>query len=127
MLMAAGSLGFTGVGLGAFGAHGLHATLMAHGTVAIWQTAVSYHLVHSVALLALVGWRADADAQVPRLAAATAWCWFAGVILFSGSLYALALGAPPAVGPITPVGGLLFLAGWLLVIVTGWRRPPPRS
>ncbi len=123
MLIAAGSLGFTGVMLGAFGAHALHPVLTARATVAIWQTAVSYQLVHSVALLALAGWRSDGGERAPRLVAAAAWCWVAGVVLFSGSLYGLALGAPPATGLITPIGGLLFLAGWLLVLVLGWRRP----
>ncbi len=124
MLITAGVLGFTGVALGAFGAHALHAALVARGTVAIWQTAVSYHLVHSVALLALGGWRTDAAEGVARLAVAAVWSWTAGVVLFSGSLYALALGAPAATGLITPIGGVLFLTGWSLVIAMGLRRPP---
>ena len=124
ILTVAGLLGLTGVMLGASGAHALHSTLLAHGTVAVWQTAVSYHLVHSVALLALAAWRGASGDRAARLTSATGWCWIAGIILFSGSLYALAMGAPSAVGYLTPIGGLLFLAGWLLVIVMGWRRPP---
>ncbi len=124
ILITAGVLGFTGIALGAFGAHALHAALAARGTVAIWQTAVSYHLVHSVALLALAGWRTDLADRAARLAGAAAWSWTAGVVFFSGSLYALALGAPAVTGLITPVGGVLFLAGWSLVVALGWRRPP---
>jgi uncharacterized membrane protein YgdD (TMEM256/DUF423 family) len=124
LLLTAGLLGMTGVLSGALGAHALHESLVARQMVGVWQTAVSYHLIHSVALLALVGGKVDAGKQMPKLAAAAARCWIGGVILFSGSLYALALGAPPALGPITPLGGLLLLAGWTLVIAMGWRPPP---
>ena len=124
LLSIAGLLGLTGVLLGAFGAHKLHETLVQHQSVAIWQTAVSYHLIHSVALLALAAWRVEAGTRARRLATAAAGCWIGGVVLFSGSLYALALGAPRAVGPVTPIGGLLFLTGWILVIALGWRQSP---
>ena len=120
----AGLLGLTGVGLGAFGAHALHATLVARGTLAIWQTAVLYQLVHSVAMLALAGWRGDSGGRANGLAAAAVGCWAAGVVLFSGSLYALALSGRPALGYLTPIGGLFYLIGWTLVIVMGWRRGP---
>lgn len=105
-LIAAGLLGFTGVALGAFGAHALKEILVTNGTTATWQTAVLYHLVHSVALVALPGW-----VWVGR-------CWIAGVLLFSGSLYWLALGGPRFLGPVTPLGGAAFLAGWALL---GWH------
>jgi uncharacterized membrane protein YgdD (TMEM256/DUF423 family) len=124
LLSIAGLLGMVGVLLGAFGAHALHASLLARQTVDVWHTAVSYQLIHSVALLALVGRMSDADRKVPVRVAAAAWCWMAGVVLFSGSLYALALGAPLALGPLTPLGGLLLVAGWALVITLGWRQPP---
>ena len=124
LLALAGLLGMTGVLLGAFGAHALHASLLARKTVELWQTAVTYHLLHSVAVLALAGWRIDARGRVPRPVAAAALCWIGGIVLFSGSLYALALGAPGALWPLTPMGGLLLVAGWALVITLGWRQPP---
>ena len=117
---AAGVLGFTGIALGAFGAHALKETLADHGSLDTWKTAVLYHLVHAVALLALAGWNAPA----PR-AAWIARCWTAGVVCFSGSLYWLALGGPKLLGPITPLGGLAFLAGWLLVALPA--RPSPSA
>ena len=98
-------LGFTGVALGAFGAHGLKDVLAANGTAAIWQTAVLYQLVHAVASL----WAAERRPVVARL-------WAAGIVVFSGSLYALALTNIRWLGAITPVGGVLFLIGWALLI-----------
>ncbi len=116
---AAGILGFTGVALGAFGAHGLHDRLAGHDTTAAWQTAVLHHLLHSVALLALAGVKEPAGPAALRAAT----CWTGGVVLFSGSLYWLALGGPKFLGPVTPLGGLLLLAGWALVARAAWKRP----
>jgi uncharacterized membrane protein YgdD (TMEM256/DUF423 family) len=114
LTIVAGVLGFLGVALGAFGAHGLKDVLAGRGSTATWQTAVLYHLVHSVALLAWTAyWRGGASAPSPALWAG--WCWTGGVVLFSGSLYWLALGGPKLLGPVTPLGGLAFLAGWALV------------
>jgi uncharacterized membrane protein YgdD (TMEM256/DUF423 family) len=101
----AGLLGFLGVALGAFGAHQLATLLAANQTLSIWQTAVLYHLVHAVAAL----WAVDRNPAV-------VWIWAAGVLVFSGSLYLLAVTNIRWLGAITPVGGLLFLAGWLLVV-----------
>lgn len=119
IVLAAGLLGFTGVALGAFGAHALKETLVAKGTSATWQTAVLYHLLHAVALLALAGWAGNwPNARWIGL------CWSLGVILFSGSLYWLALGGPKLLGPVTPLGGLALLAGWFLVVwqVLQWPK-----
>ena len=99
-LIAAGLLGFTGIALGAFGAHALKDRLALSDMTAAWQTAVLYQLLHAVALLALPDW-----ATVRKL-------WLAGIGLFSGSLYLLALGGPKILGPITPLGGIALLAGW---------------
>jgi len=110
-LIAAGLLGLTGIALGAFGAHALKETLLANGTTTTWQTAVLYHLVHAVALVALPGWT-----WVGR-------CWVAGVVLFSGSLYWLALGGPKLLGPVTPLGGLAFLLGWALLAWHAFKSP----
>ncbi|MEI6337479.1 MAG: DUF423 domain-containing protein [Verrucomicrobiota bacterium] len=98
--------GFLGVALGAFGAHGLKAVLSANDTAAVWQTAVLYHLIHSVASL----WAAGRNSTV-------VWFWLAGVVIFSGSLYVLAVSNIKWLGAITPIGGLLFLAGWLFIVV----------
>lgn len=117
--LLAAVLGFLGVALGAFGAHALKPALEAHGTVETWKTAVLYQLVHAVALLALAGWR-DAHAGPSGRVAAL---WTAGVVLFSGSLYWLALGGPKFLGPITPLGGLAFLAGWALLAWRAWKSP----
>jgi uncharacterized membrane protein YgdD (TMEM256/DUF423 family) len=117
ILLTAGLLGFTGVGLGAFGAHALKESLTASGTLPLWQTAVQYHLIHAVALLALGAWPSTGIQ-----AHWTAGCWTAGVILFSGSLYGLALGGPKILGPITPLGGLALLAGWLFIAWSAFRQ-----
>ena len=103
----AGFLGFFGVLLGAFGAHALHNVLERLGTTQFWQTGVFYHLLHSVVLLVLAGWR-----PLPRLSYLSFLC---GVIIFSGSLYALALTNFRWFGAITPLGGLGMLFGWLSV------------
>lgn len=108
LLIAAGLLGFSGVALGAFGAHGLKATLEAGGQLKNWEKAVFYQLVHAVALLAL----ALAGRPIRRIGQIGTF-WIAGVLCFSGSLYWLALGGPiKAIWPVTPLGGLLLLGGW---------------
>jgi uncharacterized membrane protein YgdD (TMEM256/DUF423 family) len=126
LLTAAGLAGLTGVALGAFGAHALKDTLAATPTGAeIWRTATLYHLVHAVAALAvplaLAAGGANFSAGVQRLLRAAAACWLAGVALFSGSLYWLALGGPKWLGPVTPLGGLALLVGWTLVVFAGWK------
>lgn len=119
--ISAGILGFTGVVLGAFGAHALKESLVAQGTLAVWQTAVLYQLVHAVALLAIAGWTV-AGTKVQWIAC----CWTVGTILFSDSLYCLSLGGPKFFGPVTPVGGLAFLLGWFLVVWTV-LQPSPKA
>jgi uncharacterized membrane protein YgdD (TMEM256/DUF423 family) len=103
--LMAGFTGFSAVFCGAFGAHLLRGFLEKSGTTQIWQTGVLYHLVHAVVLLVLSGWR-----PVPRVAY---FLILVGVIVFSGSLYALALSNFKWFGAITPLGGLGMLAGWL--------------
>ena len=115
LIITASLLGFSGVALGAFGAHGLKATLEAGQQLENWKTAVFYQLVHAVALLAVAG--------KPGLSPKIGACWLAGVLGFSGSLYWIALGGPvKLLWPVTPLGGLLLLAGWALVIVSAARR-----
>lgn len=118
ILACAGVLGFLAIALGAFGAHALKPTLAARGMTGNWETAVLYHLVHSVALLALGLAREQAASAAGRIAL----CWAAGVVLFSGSIYLLALGGPKWLGPVTPLGGLALLAGWGLVAWRAGRR-----
>ncbi len=108
--------GFMAVALGAFGAHGLHDRLVANQRVEIWQTAVSYQMYHALALLG-VAWLTSQAASASANAAG--WCLLAGIVLFSGSLYALALSNLKVLGAITPVGGVLFLVGWVLLAVAG--------
>jgi uncharacterized membrane protein YgdD (TMEM256/DUF423 family) len=118
--LTAGLLGFLGVALGAFGAHALKATLLANGQLDSWKTAVLYQLIHAVALLALANGRDSLGGPNTKVAA----CWVTGVLLFSGSLYGLALGGPISLlWPITPLGGLALLAGWGLLVLTAWKRP----
>ena len=104
-LKATAILGALGVGLGAFGAHGLQDLLVSHGRLDTWETAVFYHLVHTVVLLILClvnGWRP------------LAWTLFTGgVLIFSGSLYVLCLTQLNWLGAITPIGGLALIGGWL--------------
>ena len=119
-LAAAGLLGALGVGLGAFGAHALRDLLLERGMSNAWETAVRYHLLHSVALLSVAAWMRQDGAIVSRTIAWVARTWVLGTVIFSGSLYGLALGGPRWLGPITPLGGLLFVAGWALLIVAAF-------
>jgi uncharacterized membrane protein YgdD (TMEM256/DUF423 family) len=110
-------LGFLGVGAGAFGAHALRARLDP-GALALFETGARYHLVHALALLG-VAWAAT---QWPgRAVRAAGWLFIAGTVLFSGSLYLLALSGQRALGAITPAGGLCLLAGWLALAFAAWR------
>lgn len=108
-LRVAAFFGFTGVALGAFGAHLWHTRLIALDTVSIWQTAVLYHLVHTVTLLAL--------GIQERVASVPVALFSTGILIFSGSLYLLAATNARWLGAITPLGGLCFLAGWAWLFV----------
>lgn len=105
--------GGLGVIAGAFGAHALKATLGADRIV-LWQTAVDYQIWHALALLALAALAPGLDVRPLRLAGALL---ALGIVLFSGSLYLLALGAPRTLGLVTPFGGLALIGGWLAL---GW-------
>ena len=107
------------------GAHGLKATLMERGMMQAWETAARYHLFHAVALLGLAAW-IRASATSPRKSGLI-WAargWTLGVVLFSASLYWLALGGPRWLGPITPLGGIALMIGWLLIIPAAFDRSP---
>lgn len=107
-----------GVVLGAFGAHALKARLGAE-QLTVWNTGVQYHLWHALAVV-LVGLSAAVLADGPWLRA-SGMLLLAGIALFSGSLYALALGAPKWLGAVTPLGGLAFVLGWLSLAIAAVR------
>ncbi len=109
-------VGFLAVALGAFGAHGLHALLEKNARLATWETAVLYHLTHSVVLLII--------ATLRPLRAAAFWLMLTGIAIFSGTLYVLALTNVKWLGAITPIGGVCLLAGWLAL---GFGKPDSKS
>lgn len=115
--------GLLAVTLGAFAAHALRASLTAE-QLAIWHTAVDYQFWHALALFGMSIWMRQ-TAALPRASgrplsiASTAFA--IGIVLFCGSLYALALGAPRWMGVITPLGGVAFIVGWLSMLVAAWR------
>ena len=112
------ALGFFGVALGAFGAHALKERLGAAG-LATYHTGVEYHLVHGLAIL-LVAALSDRIVEEKR-AILISRLFAVGIILFSGSLYALAITGTRWLGAITPLGGVCFLTGWALL---AFSRPP---
>ena len=111
-------LGALGVALGAFGAHGLKARVSAD-MVAIWETGARYHVLHALALLA-TGWACE---RWPGgYASAAGWLFLAGIALFSGSLYALALSGVRTLGAITPIGGGCLIAGLVFLALAARGR-----
>jgi uncharacterized membrane protein YgdD (TMEM256/DUF423 family) len=104
--------GFLAVALGAFGAHALKSKIDAN-MLSVYQTAVQYQFIHTLALMgvALLLMKA-APVQTSSLVMA-GFAFVAGILLFSGSLYGLALGGPRWLGPVTPLGGIMFMLGWL--------------
>lgn len=116
LLTLAGAFGFSAVMLGAFGAHGLRDRL-SPPMLEIYRTGVLYHLVHALAVLA-VALAAD-RLRRPRLVAGL---FCAGIAIFSGTLYLLAVTGRTWLGAVTPIGGLLLLAGWGAVVLEGFAR-----
>ncbi|HWL54040.1 MAG TPA: DUF423 domain-containing protein [Chthoniobacteraceae bacterium] len=111
--------GLLAVALGALGAHGLEKTLVQNGRVDEWKTASLYHVVHAVVMLVVALQLANTGgvAMSPPF-----WLFGLGIVFFSGSLYYLCLTNAKWVWPITPLGGLCFLAGWLYIIIRGGVR-----
>jgi uncharacterized membrane protein YgdD (TMEM256/DUF423 family) len=105
--------GFIGVALGAFGAHGLRSRLSAE-MLAVFETGVRYQMYHALAILFVALAAARLDGWLVRTAG---WLFTAGIVLFSGSLYVMALTGVRALGAVTPIGGLAFLAGWALLAI----------
>lgn len=114
-IITGGILGFLGVALGAFGAHGLRDSLPPE-MMRVYETGVIYHLIHSVAVLA-IGLTGIKKYYIAAL------MFTIGVVLFSFSLYFYAVTATVFYAMITPVGGLSFLAGWLLIVIQAVKKP----
>ncbi len=112
MLRISGIIGAAGVGLGAFGAHGLRELLERNHRADTWETAVLYHLVHAVVLLALALHGRARGSWV---------CFLVGIFIFSGTLYALSITNLRWLGAITPIGGVAFIVGWLWLAMAGLR------
>ena len=113
LIRGAAISGFLGVTAGAFGAHGLK-NHVDPALLPIWHTAVLYQLIHTLALLMLVGLAAHVNQQALRWSSRL---FGAGIVIFSGSLYILVLSNVKWLGAITPIGGVCFLAGWLCLIL----------
>ncbi|SMB98095.1 protein of unknown function DUF423 [Hymenobacter roseosalivarius DSM 11622] len=115
ILQIAALLGALGVGIGAFGAHGLRKMLEETGRFDTFETAVRYQFYHTLALLAvgiLLAMRPDI-----RGLSLTAWLFLGGILLFSGSLYTLCFTGITKMGAVAPIGGLLLIAGWLRLLL----------
>jgi uncharacterized membrane protein YgdD (TMEM256/DUF423 family) len=116
VFLVLGSLcAFVGVGMGAFGAHALKATLSAE-SLAVYQTGVTYQMWHSLGLIVI----ALVQQHIPdsKRITVAGWLMFLGILLFSGSLYLLVLLDMPQLGMITPIGGVCFLISWLFVCLS---------
>jgi len=114
-IMIASLSGAVAVGLGAFGAHALKNKLSSNGYLETYQTAVQYHFIHTLALL-FIGLIIK---QYPsNLLNYSGWAMIIGIILFSGSLYTLSITGIKWLGAITPIGGLAFIIGWVLIFVS---------
>lgn len=111
-------LGAIGVGLGAFGAHGLKGRVE-DSAIAIWQTAASYQMWHALALLVVAWVISEGSSSAARVSGIALTL---GVLLFSGSLYVLVLSGQKWLGAITPLGGLAFIVGWVSLAMALWPQ-----
>ncbi|MFP3392389.1 DUF423 domain-containing protein [Brevibacillus sp. SIMBA_040] len=117
-LMLGSISGFLSVALGAFGAHALKEKLDEY-SLGIFHTGVTYQTTHALALVLvalLLKWYPDSSGLVWA-----GWCFVAGTLVFSGSLYTLAMTGIKVLGAITPIGGVLFLVGWALLAIHAWK------
>lgn len=115
LIVLGGVLMAVAVAMGAFGAHALKNKLQPKD-LAVFKTGVQYHLIHALGLI-VVGLLADQYPDAGMMAAA-GWLLLAGIVLFSGSLYVLSVKKIRWLGPITPLGGLSFIIGWVLLAVS---------
>lgn len=118
-LTIAAILGGLSVAAGAFGSHALQEKLTER-SLAIFETATRYQMYHALALLAVALLLSRAEAAQPLLAIA-GYAFIGGIIIFSGSLYALSLSGIKILGAITPIGGAAFLAGWVCLAIAAWN------
>ncbi len=118
-IILAGAFGFLAVALGAFGAHGLQ-KIVAPEQLAVWHTGVQYQMYHSLALLAVA--LLALSYINPVIAGWAGWAFVIGILLFSGSLYAIVLLGIRNLGLITPIGGVFFLIGWILLAVAAIKK-----
>lgn len=120
VLVSGGLLALTAVALGAFGAHGLRPKLTPRD-MEIFETAVRYQMFHALAII-LMGLFQRMEVGNIRLLDWSPWAFGSGILLFSGSLYIMVLTGKRWLGAITPLGGLLFLAGWFIFVLSMWKR-----
>jgi uncharacterized membrane protein YgdD (TMEM256/DUF423 family) len=113
-LLAGAVAGLVAVAFGAFGAHGLRGRLTPE-MLAVFETGVRYHMYHALALLLVATLIPRPGIGDGRAIVAAGWLFVAGIVLFSGSLYLLAVTGVTVLGAITPIGGVAFLAGWALL------------
>jgi uncharacterized membrane protein YgdD (TMEM256/DUF423 family) len=118
LVITAAVLGFLGVGLGAFGAHGLQALLDANGRASTFETATQYHMYHALALLAVAWLHTQQPSRWTRWAGIF---MIAGVLLFAGSLYILAIFNLGFMGAVAPLGGTSLLIGWVCLGIAAWK------
>lgn len=120
---------FLSVGCGAFGAHGLESKLEPR-MLAVWETAARYQMYHALALVALGIWigqrlqwasQSGSTPSLPASVSVAGWAFTIGIVLFSGSLYALALSGIKVLGAITPLGGMAFLIGWIAFALAAFK------
>ena len=120
-LALAGLNGFIAVALGAIGSHALRNTLSPERLGWI-ETGLRYHMFHALALLGIAILFAVEAGREPWPLRIAAWCFLGGLVLFSGGLYVMGLAGIRSLGPTVPAGGLLFLAGWLGLVVYALTR-----
>ncbi|SDO61593.1 DUF423 domain-containing protein [Alkalicoccus daliensis] len=117
-LILGGVMSFLFVAIGAFGAHALAAKLEETGRTATFETGVQYHMIHALAIVAVAILTQHLSSN--GLLHGAGWSFFIGIIIFSGSLYALSLTGIRVLGAITPIGGVAFLVGWVLLIIAAF-------
>jgi uncharacterized membrane protein YgdD (TMEM256/DUF423 family) len=115
-LLAGAVAGFVGVAFGAFGAHGLRGRL-SPDMLAVFETGVRYQMYHALALMLTAVLMMTGRLESGRAVAAAGWLFVAGIVLFSGSLYLLAVTGITVLGAITPIGGVAFLLGWACLAI----------
>ncbi|MBL4702316.1 MAG: DUF423 domain-containing protein [Phycisphaeraceae bacterium] len=123
LLILAALFGMLGVILGAFGAHGLKNSI-SESMMANYQTGVQYHLIHTLALLGT----ALASARLRKNTLVLAgWFFAGGIVIFSGSLYLMAITDMRWLGAVTPIGGVCLIIGWLLLLIGAWAWQPQQT